>query len=322
VSRRSLGELELIRGIRQRTRTGQGVLVGIGDDCAVLEPPNRGLLATTDLLIEDIHFRRRYATAGDIGWKALAVNLSDIAAMGGRPLWALVSLGLPDGVTGKDIEAFYAAMTTLGDIHATAVVGGDTCRSAAGWVVSVTALGEAPVRPKRRSGARPGDLIAVTGPLGRSAAGLALLERGAREPADLLVAHLRPTPRVREGQALGQIEGVTAMIDVSDGLATDLQHIADESGVGARVWLDRVPVDSVTRAAAAVLNTDMVRWVTSGGEDYELLVTIDPSALAAATGVVALTVIGEATTAPAVQFLSADGQPVAVRAGFEHVVDG
>jgi thiamine-monophosphate kinase len=298
------------------------VRVGIGDDCAVLESPERGLLATTDLLVEDIHFRRRYATVGDIGWKALAVNLSDIAAMGGRPLWALVSLALPGNVAPEEVEVFYAAMTGLGEAHGTAIVGGDTCQSAAGWIINVTMLGEAPAAPKRRSGARPGDRIAVTGSLGRSAAGLALLERGASGPADLIAAHLRPTPRVREGQALGAIEGVTAMIDLSDGLATDLQHIAHESGVGAQVWLDRMPVDAVTRAAAAALDTDATPWATSGGEDYELLVTIDPGAVPAATEAVSLTVIGEVTTAGVVCFLSADGRTVEVPAGFEHFADG
>jgi thiamine-monophosphate kinase len=296
------------------------VRIGIGDDCAVLELPDGALLATADLLIEDVHFRRRYATAGDIGWKALAVNLSDIAAMGGRPLWALVSLALPGDVAAEEIEAFYTAMIALGDSHATTIVGGDTCQSAAGWIVSVTMLGEAPARPRLRAGARPGDRIAVTGALGRSAAGLALLERNAREPADLLVAHLRPTPRVPEGQALARIDGVTAMIDLSDGLATDLQHIADESGVGARVWLDRLPVDAATRRTAAALAADATRWATSGGEDYELLVTIDPDSVPAATRAVPLTVIGECTTAGALEFLSADGRTVEVPAGFEHFV--
>jgi thiamine-monophosphate kinase len=322
VKQRRPGEQELIRRIRRRARTGRGVQVGIGDDCAVLDPPDHGLLATTDLLIEDVHFRRRYATAGDIGWKALAVNLSDIAAMGGRPLWALVSLALPGDVAPDEVEAFYAAMMALGDAHATAIVGGDTCQSAAGWIVSVTMLGEAPASPKRRSGAHPGDFIAVTGSLGRSAAGLALLQRGAREPAELLTAHLRPTPRVEEGQALGRIDGVTAMIDLSDGLATDLQHIVEESGVGARVWVDRVPVDVATRLAASLLDTDATPWATSGGEDYELLVTIDPGAVSLASVAVPLTVIGEVTTVGAVQFLSADGQEVEVPAGFEHFVDG
>jgi thiamine-monophosphate kinase len=310
----------LIRGFRRRAGTGRGVRVGIGDDCAVLEPPENDLLATTDLLIEDVHFRRRYATAGDIGWKALAVNLSDIAAMGGRPLWALVSLALPGDVAAEEIEAFYTAMIALGEAHATAIVGGDTCQSAAGWIVGVTLLGEAPKRPRLRSGARPGDRIAVTGALGRSAAGLALLERSTREPADLLAAHLRPTPRVHEGQALGRIDGVSAMIDLSDGLATDLQHIADESGVGARVWLDRLPVDAATRRVAAALEADATRWATSGGEDYELLVTIDPASVPAATRAVPLTVIGECTTTGALEFLSADGRTVEVAAGFEHFV--
>src|SRR5262249_52577286 len=249
-----------------------GVRTGIGDDCAVLAiEPGASLLATTDLLIEDVHFRRRYAAPADIGWKSLAVNLSDIASMGGRPRWALVALACPDGTPREDLEAFYQALVLLASQHDVALVGGDTSSSPHGWLVNVTALGES-TRPILRSTARERDVIAVTGPLGRSAAGLAVLDRGAPTGlsagalADVTAAHLRPVPRVREGRWLGDAGDVTAMIDLSDGLATDLGHLAEESGVRARVELARVPVSDSTRQVAGALETDPLAWATGGGE--------------------------------------------------------
>jgi thiamine-monophosphate kinase len=333
-----------IRTIRRLSggRAGQGVRVGIGDDCAVLAPAaGRDLLATTDLLIEDIHFRRRYAEPADIGWKALAVNLSDVAAMGGQPRWALVALACPSDSTLEEVEAFYEGLLALADEHDVTVVGGDTSASPAGWIVNVTLLGAAPARPLLRSTARPGDVIAVTGALGRSGAGLAVLDTDAgggdlfndgrlleaRVLSDVTAAHLRPRPRVREGRWLAESGHVTAMIDLSDGLATDLGHIAEESGVGARVRLERLPVDASTRAVATALGRDPRAWATGGGEDYELLLTCRADTfgrladgLARATGA-SLTAIGEIVEAgEGVRFLDAAGVVVPVARGFEHFV--
>ncbi|OLE43973.1 MAG: thiamine-phosphate kinase [Candidatus Rokubacteria bacterium 13_1_20CM_2_68_19] len=332
-----LTELALIRALRERARQAPGVRVGIGDDCAVLEAPGGGLLlATTDLLIEDVHFRRRYAEPADIGWKALAVNVSDIASMGGRPRWALIALACPASTTMDEVEAFYEGIHALGDEHDVSVVGGDTSASPAGWVVNITLLGEATGAPILRSGARAGDMIAVTGDLGRSAAGLAVLERReapARVPAEALAvvtaAHLRPRPRVKEGRWLAAAGGVTAMIDLSDGLATDLRHVAEESRAAARVDLGRLPIGAATRDVAVATKHDAVGWATGGGEDYELLLTCEPSAferlrsgLGSATGTT-LTAIGAMEPgAGGVTFVDADGHAVAVGPGFEHFASG
>ncbi len=335
---RRVGELGLIRRIRD-ARNGVGdpaVVLGIGDDTAVLAlEPGAVLLATTDLVVEDVHFRRASASPRDIGWKAVTVNLSDIAAMGGRPRWALVGLAIPTSTEVEDVEAFYDGLREAAAPHGVAVVGGDTSESPRGWFVNVTLLGEHTGAPRLRSAARPGDAVAVTGMLGRAAAGLALLEMGAEreraaamDPAaaeECVRAHLRPTARVAEGRWLGEAAGVHAMIDCSDGIATDLGHICRESGGGARVWLDRLPVAEAAREAALALGRDPIEWAAGGGEDYELLLTCDPASaealaagLRAATGT-RLTVIGEMEgSETGIVWLGPDGRRVAVRAGHEH----
>ena len=325
-------ELELIRLIRTAVAAGDatGVVMGIGDDTAVLEPtPRARLLATTDLLIEGVHFRRAWATPFDIGWKAMAVNLSDIAAKGGRPRWALVGLALPAPANPADVASLYDGMRQAATPHGVIVVGGDTSVSPAGWFVNVTLLGEHDGSPPLRSGAKPGDLIAVTGALGRSAAGLAALEAGRRaeSPASeaCALAHLRPTARVAEGRWLGAAAGVHAMMDLSDGLSADLGHVCRESGVGARVAVERVPVDGGAREIARALGAEALAWAIGGGEDYELLLTCDAAeaealadGLRRATGAT-LTVIGEIEGLKAgVVFVDAAGHRVAMPAGYEH----
>ena len=332
----SPGELEIIRLIRRTVERSpaERVETGIGDDTAVLLPqPGARLLATTDLIVEDVHFRRAWASPFDIGWKAMAVNLSDIAGKGGQPLWALVGLALPAPADPAEVEALYEGMRRAAAPHGVAIVGGDTSVSPRGWFVNVTLLGEHLGVPRLRSAAKPGDAVAVTGTLGRSAAGLAALEAGrarlgAVRPETIEVvtaAHLRPTARVAEGGWFGAAAGVHAMMDCSDGLATDLGHICRESRVGARVELDRLPVDPAAREVAGALSADALSWATSGGEDFELLLTCDPAAVHAlsdglgrATGT-ALTVVGEIETLEkGVTFLGAGGVGVAIPAGYEH----
>jgi len=332
-----IGELGLIRRLRASGGApAPGIRTGIGDDTAVLDVSRDAvLLATTDLVVEDVHFRRASATFNDIGWKALAVNLSDIAAMGGRPRWALVALALPGAAEMEDVDALYAGMRDAAAPHGVDIVGGDTSASRGGWAISVTLLGEHTGTPRLRSMARPGDVVAVTGNLGRSAAGLAALEdhrggdvRGAIAPEalqEITDAHRRPLARVREGGWLGAQPAVHALMDCSDGLATDLGHICRESGVRATIFLERLPLSAAVREAALALGRDPVDWATGGGEDYELLLTCEAAAasslaagLLSATGT-PLTMIGEvASGAPEIAWIGADGAPVPIRAGYEH----
>jgi thiamine-monophosphate kinase len=331
--RRPPSEDDLVRLIRARAaRPGiAGVRRSIGDDAAVLEPsPGTALVATTDLLLEDVHFRRRWAEPADIGWKAMAVNVSDIAAMGATPRWALVALACPESTGPEEVEAFYEGALALSDAHGVVIVGGDTSSSPAGWTVNVTVLGEA-VAPVLRCTARAGDVVAVTGALGRAGAGLAVLERNqapAGVPPAILAevtdAHLRPHPRVAEGRWLAGAGGLTAMMDLSDGLATDLPRLLAESSAGARIDLARLPVAPAARAVATALEQDPMAWATGGGEDYELLVTCERGAferlragLATATGT-GLTAVGEVGTGHGVRWVDAEGRETLVTAGFEH----
>lgn len=239
---------------------------GIGDDCAVLPVADGdALLFTADLLNEGVHFLRRATSARELGGKALAVNLSDIAAMGGRPVATLLSLALPPDAGETWAEEFMEGYRALSERYGVALVGGDTTRSGQGITINVTAIGRAPLSCiKRRSAARPGDVLFTTGALGASGAGLRDLLAG-RLDTPAAVEHRNPRPQVEEGLWLGMRREVHAMMDLSDGLASDLRHILDRSGVGAEVLLERVPV-----AEGSDLQT-----AACSGEDYKLLLTAD-----------------------------------------------
>lgn len=239
---------------------------GIGDDCAVLPVADGdALLFTADLLNEGVHFLRRATSARELGGKALAVNLSDIAAMGGRPVATLLSLALPPDAGETWAEEFMEGYRALSERYGVALVGGDTTRSGQGITINVTAIGRAPLSCiKRRSAARPGDVLFTTGALGASGAGLRDLLAG-RLDTPAAVEHRNPRPQVEEGLWLGMRREVHAMMDLSDGLASDLRHILDRSGVGAEVLLERIPV-----AEGSDLQT-----AACGGEDYRLLLTAD-----------------------------------------------
>jgi thiamine-monophosphate kinase len=322
----------VLRGLGGSAR-GHDVAIGIGDDAAVLvPPPGQRLVATVDMVLEGQHFHRRGPAAAalrDIGWRALAVNLSDIAAMGALPRFALASLGLPDDMTPADVEALCAGMAALATAHDVAVVGGNLARTSGGLIVDITVLGWAE-HPVARAGARAGDRLCVTGRLGAAAAGLALLSR---EPAthgalgraadSVLAAQRRPEPRVREGLALGAMARaglVHAMCDVSDGLALDLSRLCGDA-LGAVVWRDRLPIPPEVSAVADALSADAGTWALHGGEDYELLCAVDPAALEEVRNAVQrsagvpLHTIGEFTAGPGQLRLAArpgdDGRPLA-----------
>jgi thiamine-monophosphate kinase len=277
------GEFELIASLAGRLDPVVDGL-GIGDDAAYWSAtPGSLLVATTDMLVEGVHFRLDWTSPRDLGWKALAVNLSDLAAMGATPGRALVSVALLPGQVAI-VEEIYEGLSELCRLTGTKVVGGDTVRTSGPLVVNVALLGEAePGRLLRRDGAVPGDLLAVTGSVGASAAGLMLLqeqdpERMARpEAAPLLAAHHRPNPRLAAGRVLATM-GVRCAIDISDGVASEAWHLARASGVAISLDTDRIPLDA---GAVALFGPVKARQMAvSGGEDYELLFTVPELRLA------------------------------------------
>jgi thiamine-monophosphate kinase len=331
VTVRTIGERGLIARIRERLGPPpRAVRLGIGDDAAAVDWPGDTLLLTTDTLVEDVHFRRATASFTDIGAKALAVNLSDIAAMGGEPRYALLALALPADLTVAAVDDLYAGLAAEATGHGVTVVGGDTCAAPDRMVVTITLVGGVAGAPVSRRGARPGNALLVTGRLGAAAAGLAVLEGAMTGVPDdvrrtVTQAHRRPIPRVAEGRLVGASGAATAMIDLSDGLATDLAHICAESGVGAEVRLPALPVDAATRRVAEAAGADPIAWAVGGGEDYELLVAVAPERaedlaqlIHGETGT-PVTVIGEVRPADeGLRFVDADGRVRTMRPGFDH----
>lgn len=248
----------------------------IGDDCAVLPKDSENdLVVTVDMLVEDVDFRLRWATPEQIGHKALAVSLSDIAAMGAVPKWSLLSIAFPAEIWNTDFaDRFYDGYCKLAERFGVEVAGGDISRAPGKLVVDSIVGGEVERgRAIRRSGARPGDLICVSGSLGGASAGLAAIEMD--ENTALATRLLLPEPRVELGRRLFETGLVTAMIDVSDGLSGDLKHICEMSGVGASIELGSIPVDPIV-AAVFSEQSDRLHCVLNGGEDFELLFSASP----------------------------------------------
>jgi thiamine-monophosphate kinase len=312
------------------------LIKGIGDDAAVVRAgrARADTVVTVDLLVEGVDFRLKTTTPRLLGHKALAVSLSDVAAMGARPRWALLSIGAPARVwRGRFLDEFYEGFFALADAHGVRLIGGDVSRTEGGegaageapLVVDSIVIGEARGgRAVFRSGARPGDLIFVTGSLGGAAAGLRLLEERGRVPAGadalagefahapaesskltqsqarrlLMLRQLRPAARVEWGHALGEGRMATAMIDLSDGLSSDLAHLCRESRVGADIDAARIPIDPLIEASARFTPAQALRLALGGGEDFELLFTVSPrkaSKLPEALGRVPVRQIGEVT---------------------------
>lgn len=303
-----MGEFDLIRLIRERSAVSNRVALGIGDDCASLRStPGYEVLVTTDMLMDGRHFLTSEASAEEIGHKCLAVNLSDIAAMAGTPIAAVVAVALPRLDAERLALGLHAGMIRLADRFGVRLVGGDTNAWDGPLVVNVTVLGEAaPGRAVRRSGARPGDAIYVTGPLGGS----------------LLGRHLRPEPRIAEALALSGAVEIHAMIDISDGISSDLGHILEESGgLGAVLQAGSIPIHDDARDAASRDNREPLDHALNDGEDFELCLTIAPEIMdnlpASMTG---LRRIGTITAEPGLRLSLPDGRsiPIAPR-GFDHL---
>lgn len=327
-----LGEsklIERISGIVDRTRDNsvpswRDLVLGIGDDAAAWRCGGSIQLASVDSLRQGVHFELETTGWRDLGWKALAVNLSDIAAMGAAPRYALVSLSFPENTEAEDVEFFYKGLTGLAEKTGVAVIGGDLDGSPI-VEVTVTIIGSAPAGSSllRRSAAKPGDKIAVTGSLGAAAGGLKMLTNHLHfddtAASTLRAAFLRPVPRLDEGLKLVEC-GVKAAMDISDGLFSDLGHICHASGAGARLEAASIPISSAIKDN---FGKDAFELAVSGGEDYELLFTADDEKIERVRSSVScpITIIGEIITDPRheVIIVGENGKPVdiAVR-GWEH----
>ena len=284
---RELGEFALLARLQQRLKQADAppVVRGIGDDCAVLRPvEGHDLLVTTDTQEEGVHFQRDWSTPEDIGWRCLAVNVSDIAAMGGVPLGAVVALSLPQTLAVAFVEAMYDGLSALAEAYDCPVIGGNLSKSSERLSVTITVLGSAPRDGAvYRASARAGDGIWVTGDLGGAKAGLEALihpQAVAGLPTDVVLSRYRcPRPRLREALFLRQ-HGARSLIDLSDGLSSDLAHICEASGVGAWLHADHIPISTETRRVADALGLDALTMALHGGEDFELCLTAPPDTAA------------------------------------------
>jgi len=310
-------------------KAGQQLIIGIGDDAAAWQGDSSIQLATADCLIQDVHFSLEITPWYDLGWKALAANLSDIAAMGGIPKYTLISLAMPDNTEVEDITSLYQGMIELAQQSDVAIIGGDTS-SASLVIIAITVIGNTGSQDKltlTRSAAKPGDKIAVTGYLGTAAAGWEMLTRKLQFPADaadcLKGAFFHPCPRIAEGQLL-LAQGVKTAIDISDGLISDLNHICKASQVGARVELEYLPILPIVKANFGDKAQEMA---LSGGEDYEIIFTARNEIVENVKKEAScpVTIIGEITAEKPAQVTLVDnkGNPVKIRkTGWEHFTTG
>ncbi len=313
------GEFELIERFTRAFTRGEGVRVGIGDDAAVLRPPpGEDLVATVDAVVEGVHFTRRFLPE-EIGWKALAVNLSDLAAMGARPLWALVALATPPGADPAWLTRIGRGIAACARRHGLSVVGGNVT-AARQLSLSVTVLGSVGRgRALLRSGGRPGDLLVVSGTLGDAALGIR-----PRAAPPLRARQRRPVPRLALGR--GAVGIARAAIDLSDGLLQDLGHLCADSGVGARVEVERLPLSAAYRAATRRSGEPAVAAL-SGGEDYELLLAVPPARLEALRGVARrsrtpVTVVGVLEARAGIRVVKGGRLLRPGRAGHDHLRPG
>lgn len=332
--RMPLSERKLIEQIRRSARGGEGVVTGIGDDCAVLRiPSGHEMLVTTDFSIENVHFRRDWQPPELVGWRCLARGLSDIAAMGGEPLAAFLSLAVASDVPQQWVSRFLKGLLKLAKEFNVPLAGGDTAQSTEGTQADIIVIGSVPKgKAILRSGAKPGDQIYVTGKLGAAAAILKNLQqselikskrsRAKRVPVPI-IRQLRPSPRLEIGQWLRERGMASAMIDLSDGLSTDLDHLCEESRVGAEIEAEAIPRAHVgspkSRSAKhrSAKNSVALEFALHGGDDYELLFTSTDEVPSKVAGV-QVTRIGRITKVLGMRLLS-DGDAERLKAGgWEH----
>ena len=281
-----IGEFGLINRISKGTIINpKNILLGIGDDCAAYHAStNKIVLVTCDMLVENIHFTLSTCSPRQLGRKAVAVNISDIAAMGGIPCQALLSLGIASSTSVEFIDQLADGMKEEAKLFEANIIGGDTVRSSLGLVINITLIGE--VEPDlivKRSTAKPGDLIMVTGELGGSAAGLILLleeKKYSLVPLNIAeevkLAHISLVPRIKEGRIIARERLANSMIDISDGLASDLTRICEASAVGAKVYASKIPILSAAKEVGGLIKRSPLDLALYGGEDYELLFTVSP----------------------------------------------
>lgn len=282
---KEIGEFGLISWIRKKMdRKDSNIAAGIGDDAAVINLPKSCIcLVTTDILIQDTHFKLDYTDALRLGKKALSINLSDIAAMGGTPQYFLLAMGLPPHLPLRWVEEFFYGVRQVAEQYNLSLIGGDTS-VARKLTINITLIGSGKAGEViYRKGAQVGDQIMVTGTLGNAALGLRILKSHKDDssishgedgdPAELIEKHLSPTPRIAEGQLIAKNHLASAMIDISDGLMADLGHILEESHAGAKIWISRLPLSEAYMRMAPQYTSRDIDLAVSGGEDYELLFT-------------------------------------------------
>lgn len=295
-----------------------GLIQGIGDDAAVVKIGHGlAMIFTTDMLIEDVHFSLEYEDFFDIGWKSLAVNLSDIASMGGRPKWGVVSVGLPVNIPVDNVDKLAQGIASLARKYQVAIVGGDTVKSPDRLVINIALLGESAQKDVLyRRGAVAGDALFVTGKLGEAAAGLEALKTGRQISKLLLKRYRRPEPRIKESALLVKHKLASSMIDVSDGLSLSVKFICQQSKTGAKIYLDKIPLN---RQLASNNYQQALHWALNGGEDYELLFTVPPPKIKKALGFFPKGLIGEIVPGKKITLLDQNNQEVNFKnSGYDH----